>query len=181
MSSAEKIAYDDAMEVAKRYFYDLGMLDSTKKIAIVGSLRRKVEMIGDIDFQMAGSPSQVRKFFRFNGWDTESHGYHRSIFICGQPDWPKINVFYTDRDNWGAALMHNTGPRKYNIRKRYLIKKKGWLLNQYGLYQPGKDGLMMTYEPASDSDDQWSMVASGTEKDIYEALGWIYCKPEDRK
>jgi len=186
MSSAEKIPYADAMEVAKRYFYDLGMLDSTKKIAIVGSLRRKADMIGDIDYQMAGSPTQVRRFFESKGWEAESHGYHRSIFICDHSWWPKINVFYSDRDEWGAALMHNTGPSKYNIRKRYLIKKKGWLLNQYGLYQPGLDAPTTSlpgysYEPTSDSDDQWLRVASGTEKEIYNAMGWTYCKPEDRK
>jgi DNA polymerase (family 10) len=180
MSSAEKIPYADAMEVAKRYFYDLGMLDSTKKVAIVGSLRRKADMIGDIDFQMAGSPTQVRRFFESRGWEAESHGYHRSIFICDHSWWPKINVFYSDRDEWGAALMHNTGPSKYNIRKRYLIKKKGWLLNQYGLYEPGKDGLMATYD-RPDSDDPWLRVAGGTEKEIYNAMGWTYCKPEDRK
>ena len=65
--------------------------------------------------------------------------------------------------------MHNTGPSRYNIRKRYLIKKKGGILNQYGLYMSEK------------GEDEYTFIAGKTEQDIYDALGWTYCKPEDRK
>ena len=66
--------------------------------------------------------------------------------------------------------MHNTGPSRYNIRKRYLIKQKGGILNQYGLYMP-----------LEDKEDDYSLIAGQTEQDIYDALGWTYCKPEDRE
>ena len=191
MSSGEKIEYESAMKIAKPYLYDLLLLDRTKKVAIVGSLRRKAEMIGDIDYQMQGSPSQVRSLFRGKGWIAEENGSFRQIFIYKYENIkigmhlckaPKINVFYTDYASWGAALMHNTGPARYNIRKRYLIKRKRWILNQYGLYKPDEDGR---YDRAGydreGSEDGYTLIASITEKDIYAALGWAYCKPEDRK
>jgi DNA polymerase/3'-5' exonuclease PolX len=65
--------------------------------------------------------------------------------------------------------MHNTGPSRYNIRKRYLIKNKGGILNQYGLYMQKTEK------------DDYTLIASQTEQDIYDALGWTYCKPEDRE
>ena len=68
--------------------------------------------------------------------------------------------------------MHNTGPSRYNIRKRAMIKRQGGILNQYGLYMPTED---------SEDDDEYTLVASKNEQDIYDALGWTYCKPEDRE
>ena len=188
MSKGVKIPYDEAMRIAKLYFYDLGLLRHTRKIAIVGSLRRKAEWIGDIDFQIHSSPSRVRKFFRKFGWACENNGMHRQIFYSAST-LPKINIFYADDTNWGASLMHNTGPSRYNIRKRAMIKRKGWLLNQYGLYKPVGDMEDDEWEDTSVGVDDdifedsgpMRLVASITEKDIYGAMGWDYCKPEDRK
>ena len=178
MSKGEKIPYDEAMTLAKMYFYDLGLLPTTKKIAIVGSLRRKAKMIGDIDFQIHGSPRKVRKFFRMAGWGCENNGIRRQIFYYGRTS-PKINIFYSDYASWGAGLMHNTGPSKYNIRKRAMIKRKGWLLNQYGLHKPVGD--MDDATDIFEDSGPMRLIASITEKDIYDALDWSYCKPEDRK
>ena len=178
MSSGEKIPYKRAMQIAKEYFYDLGMLPTTKKIAIVGSLRRKEKMVGDIDFQIHGSPSRVRRFFRMAGWGCENNGMRRQIFYYGGSA-PKINVFYSNYASWGAGLMHNTGPSRYNIRKRAMIKRKGWLLNQYGLHKPAED--MGDATDIFEDSGPMQLIASITEKDIYDALDWSYCKPEDRK
>ena len=70
--------------------------------------------------------------------------------------------------------MHNTGPSRYNIRKRALIKKMGGVLNQYGLYMPMALNL-------TDDNDDYEYIAGKTEQEIYDALGWTYCKPEDRE
>ena len=74
------------------------------------------------------------------------------------------NIFFTEHDSWGTAMMYTTGPQRYNIRKRYLVKRMGYKLNQYGLYN--KEG---------------EKIAGPTETGIYEALGWEWCEPEDRE
>ncbi len=168
MSKGESIPYEDGMRIAKKHLIQIGMMDSTEKNAIVGSLRRKEKEVGDIDYQIIGDAYTIAEYFRDKGWRYDSGNDKRQIFIA--PSGLYLNCFYTERAHWGAALMHNTGPSRYNIRKRYLIKQKGGILNQYGLYMP-----------LEDKEDDYSLIAGQTEQDIYDALGWTYCKPEDRE
>ena len=172
MSKGEPMSYDEANKIAKRLLVKIGLLNTTEKIAIVGSLRRKEKIVNDIDFQICGDSYYVKRCLGRNAFYTESDGAKRQIYTDGEGIY--INCFYTWPEHWGSALMHNTGPKRYNVRKRYLIKKKGWVLNQYGLYRPRHD-------EDSDEGDDFIEVASKTEQDIYDALDWTYCKPEDRK
>lgn len=45
-----------------------------------------------------------------------------------------VDVFGVLHSELPYALFHFTGPRSYNIRTRALAKRRGWLLNQYGLF-----------------------------------------------
>jgi len=170
MSKGEPITYDDALRIAKKHLINIGMMDRIEKIVIVGSLRRKEKEVGDIDYQIIGNSPDVAEYFYKKGWAFKSGREKRQIFVA--PSGLYLNCFYTEREHWGAALMHNTGPRTYNIRKRYLIKKRGGILNQYGLYMP----------PEGYEDDEVGLehIAGKAEQEIYDALGWAYCKPEDR-
>ena len=171
MSKGEPIPYDDALRIAKKHLIQIGLMYSTDRIAIVGSLRRKEKEVGDIDYQIIGDAYTIAQYFRDKGWRYDSGKKKRQIFIA--PSGLYLNCFYTEQLHWGAALMHNTGPSRYNIRKRVLIKKKGGILNQYGLYMP----------PEGYEDDEVGLeyMAGKTEQDIYDALDWTYCKPEDRE
>jgi len=171
MSKGEPMTYDDALYIAKYHLFRLGMIDTVEKISIVGSLRRKSELVQDIDYQIIGSPYDIAQYFNDKGWKYESGGEKRQIFIA--PSGAYVNCFFTKAENWGAALMHNTGPSRYNIRKRMMIKRKGGILNQYGLYMHNPD--------IEGDEDEYSYVAGKTEQDIYDELGWTYCKPEDRE
>jgi len=180
MSKGEPILYDDALRIAKKHLINIGMIDSIEKIVIVGSLRRKEKEVRDIDYQIiAHYDGSLKRSGRYGiedyfgekrGWRTIEAGSKRAIYQA--PSGLYFNCFYTEREHWGAALMHNTGPRTYNIRKRYLIKKRGGILNQYGLYMP----------PEGYEDDEVGLeyITGKTEQEIYDALGWAYCKPEDR-
>jgi len=173
MSKGEPIPFDDALRIAKKHMIELACLDTTEKIAIVGSLRRKAEEVKDIDYQVVTTSKGMRaieEYFWAKNWVCESAGRQRAIFQA--PNGVYVNVFNTDNRSWGAALMHNTGPSKYNIRKRAMIKRMDMVLNQYGLYKRIYD---------DDNPDDYKLIASETEKDIYDALSWAYCKPEDRE
>ena len=170
MSSGEKLPYADAKHIAIKHLRDLIMMPEVRKVAIVGSLRRKVEMVGDIDYQVCVDEdvvyNPIRKllhhFYDKDGWTLIEHGEKRHIFRM--PSGLKINVFFCHIDEWGSALMHNTGPMRYNIRKRAQVKRNDMKLNQYGLYN-----------------SRGERIASETEKDIFYALEWDYVEPEDRR
>ena len=67
------------------------------------------------------------------------------------------------KESFGAALAYFTGPKEHNIRLRAMAIKKGWKLNEYGLF------------------DGERMVAGADEADIYKALGLQFVAPELRE
>ena len=166
MSSGEKIRYAEAYDKANLMWHricDIG--DEHQGTMITGSMRRCEEMIGDIDILTTNGWKKVFDYLATTGddrYDILSAGSKRIIFKDSEG--MLYNIFFTEHDSWGTAMMYTTGPQRYNIRKRYLIKRMGYKLNQYGLYN--KEG---------------EKIAGPTETGIYEALGWEWCEPEDRE
>lgn len=72
-----------------------------------------------------------------------------------------LNFCYPE--NRGAYYLYYTGPKEMNVRMRAEAKAKGWLLNQYGLFDKNKKCL-----------------ASKTELDMFVAMGWNFTSPEKR-
>jgi DNA polymerase (family X) len=76
----------------------------------------------------------------------------------------QVDIYRTNPKSFGAMMLYLTGPQEYNIIMRAKAKRKGMILNQYGLYDR----------------ETRELIASETEKDIYDALGLEYKKPELR-
>tara|TARA_R110002020_G_scaffold102201_2_gene240223 strand:+ start:261 stop:776 length:516 start_codon:yes stop_codon:yes gene_type:complete len=171
MSSGERVSYDTAQRVAVAWVTHIAMLDTTEKVAVVGSLRRKEEEIGDIDIQVQGSPNDIDQLFWRKGVAQLSGGEKRQIYKFKSGI--KINIFYAKPTEWGSSLMHNTGPRRYNIRKRAQVKRIGYKLNQEGIW--ADDGYKVI------SVETNKIYHCDTEQKVYDFFGWDYCKPEDRK
>ncbi len=131
----------------------------SKKIEIAGSIRRKVKTPVDIDIVLIPKAKQkIIDHLKTKG--TYMQGGEKRITFKIQG--VKVEIYYTDSKSWGAMLMTYTGPSGYNIGLRSLTKKRGLLLNQYGLFQNGKH------------------IAGKTEKSIYTTLDKKYKSPELR-
>lgn len=130
------------------------------KALVTGSIRRGIDEIGDID--IAVIPKDTLRDNVDDIMEVTNDG-KKQIFgtFKGRP----INLFLTDDQSWGAQIMASTGPAQYNIRKRFLVKRKGLKLNQYGLFN-AKSG---------------EYLAGKTEKNIYDYLGWSNTTPSERK
>ena len=133
-----------------------------KKIQIVGSIRRKEKEPIDIDIVIIPknkkSKEEIEKVL-FDKGKLVRHGEKLMSYIV---QGVKIEIYFTDADSWGATLLSYTGPSGSSIGMRMYAKKKGLKLNQYGLFKGGKK------------------IAGKSEKDIYDALGKKFKKPEDR-
>jgi len=134
-------------------------------IAPAGSLRRGRADIGDCDVLVAtDDPIPVMEaFVKMPGvaqvlakGDTKA-----SVFTGGlQVDLRAVPV-----ESWGAALQYFTGSKAHNIKLRELAIKKGYKLNEYGLFK-------------MDTDEK---VAGRTEEEIYSALGLPWIPPTMRE
>ena len=77
MSKGEPIPAEDALRIAKKHLVGIACLDTTEKIAIVGSLRRKAEEVNDIDYQVVTTGKGMRnieEYFWAKNWVCESAG-----------------------------------------------------------------------------------------------------------
>ncbi len=68
-SYGRRLLWWDAMEIATSILKELSKLKEVKRVEIAGSLRRKLETIGDLDFVVASSkPAEVMRWFTKQSW-----------------------------------------------------------------------------------------------------------------
>lgn len=154
------IAYTHADQIVRYLRKD----ENVKKIEIAGSLRRKKETIGDADILVVSSnPEKTMKYFTkfaktervINEGKTKSTIELENTF--------QVDLRIIEEKSWGAAIQYFTGNTAHNVKLRKIAKKKGYKLNEYGLF-----------------DKQENLVKGKTEEGIYEELGLKTPPPEIR-
>jgi len=134
------------------------------KFEICGSYRRNSEDVGDIDILVEKGSG---KFLDLSNLNIDWAGEEKIGF---EIDGMHVDIRFIPKESWGAGLLYYTGPYGFNIKLRSMAKKKGWLLNEYGLFER----------------ETKKLIASKTEKEILEALmnkesASKLLKPENRK
>jgi len=139
----------------------------SKRVAVVGSIRRGVAKPVDIDIvtipKSAEAKEKIVRYLKQRGRLIQK-GPHK---IASRIQGIKTEIVFTQPQSWGASLMTYTGPYYANISNRTLAQRKHMLLNQYGLFKrlDHKTGRQ---------------IAGRTEGGIYHALGKTYRRPEER-
>ena len=165
-SNRNKFLISDALREAVRI---QGLLKkkgkgNIKRIEIAGSLRRKKELIGDIDIVAGASDSEkvmnifaslegVKDVIAGGGTKTSvklDMGINADIRVVSDKEFP-------------YALHHFTGSKEHNTAMRSLAKAKNMKMNEYGLFRKGKN------------------IPCKNEKDIFTALGLSFIPPELRE
>ena len=111
---------------------------------IVGSIRRKMQKIKDIDILIV-TPQYVDHIFddmelvsrRLSVKKIVSRGDRRCRLIIEDDrnrHIIKCDLFYATKTELPFALLHHTGSKEYLQRIRYIAKCRGMILNQYGIY-----------------------------------------------
>lgn len=149
------------------------MLDDLRKaspsgtrLSFAGSLRRMADTIGDLDLLAASEdPSAMVKAFVGLPLvlDVLSAGAVRaSVLVQGAT---QVDLRVVEPGSWGAALQYFTGSKEHNVQLRELAGRRGWKLNEYGLF-----------------DEQTGRRQAGeVEAGIYHALGLEFIPPELRE
>jgi DNA polymerase (family 10) len=163
-----RIPLKKAEQTAKKMITVLKKLKQVKQISVAGSLRRRKPEIGDIDIMVCAdekdSESVTVAFAKMKGIKRVlAEGPKKASIILDSGIQVDLRVF--PEESWGAGLMYFTGSKNYNIAMRKFAIKKGFKLNEYGLYRK-TDG---------------QLIAGKTEDDIFRALGLEYREPEDRE
>jgi DNA polymerase (family 10) len=153
-----------ALPAAEQIVAELSRCDAVQAIAPAGSIRRMRESIGDIDVLVASTePERIVGAFTSLGPVKQvlSAGSTRAAVLTHAD--LQIDLRVVARESLGAAMQYFTGSTAHNVKLREIAIRKGYKLNEYGVYE-GEQNL-----------------ASDTEENVYRALGMAWIPPELRE
>ena len=170
-------------------------IDPKVEVIVGGSYRRGASNSGDIDFILTNpsttSSQELLEFlsrlinhltevgFLVAALSTPSQTGSKWYGCCVlpgilKPIWRRIDLLLVPGSELGAALIYFTGDDIFNRSIRLLASKKGWRLNQNGLYKDVLRG------PGRVKLNEGSLIEGADEKKIFAALGVPWRPPEQR-
>lgn len=171
----EKHLYPKAAGPAEMILSTLKKQKGVERAEIAGSLRRKKEVIGDIDILLSAKDS-----FRPKLMDVfTTHPEVETIVGKGETKSSVVlkagincDLRIVNDGEFPFALNYFTGSKEHNIEIRARAKEYGWSLNEYGFSELGAEGKRGKAKKA---------VKCKDESDIYKALDLSYIAPELRE
>ncbi len=169
---SDKHLYSEAKDSADEILKLVRKLKEVKRCEVAGSLRRKKEIIGDIDIVVGAEKKNRAKIFKA----FVTHPAVESVIGQGET---KASVLLKSGINcdmrivedaeYPFALNYFTGSKEHNVEMRSRARKVGWSLNEYEFSKI--EGEKNVKRPP----------ACKEEGDIYGALGLSYVPPELRE
>ncbi|MFQ5866436.1 MAG: DNA polymerase/3'-5' exonuclease PolX [bacterium] len=181
----ERILLSSALFLARPVIEELKKCPGIKDIDLAGSIRRKKETIKDIDILCTAKKSDVvmRKFVSLpQVKEILAQGETKSSVILEEDI--QVDLRVIKPESYGAALMYFTGSKDHNIALRELARKKGYKINEYGLFKLGKrsGGVSSRGKGAGAAASvRETRVAGRTEEEVYKKLGLQYIPAEIRE
>jgi DNA polymerase/3'-5' exonuclease PolX len=144
--------------------------DDYKKaeIIFVGSFRRNTLFSRDFDIMIVnGDTDDYLKYMKKKLGSKNVVIFQKGVsklsgLLIYKENAYKFDAFVCKQEHRIPMLLYSTGSKANNIKMRNIAKKKGMILNQYGLFKRGK------------------ALKVESEEDIFHFLGMEYLKPEDR-
>lgn len=111
----------------------LKKLPAAQKIDVLGSLRRQVSTIGDIDIAVATvKPKEVVDYFiKYPHQKLIEQGPTGASLLLHNGR--QVDLRVSDPQTYGAMLQYFTGGKNHNIKLRTWALEKGLSLNEYGI------------------------------------------------
>jgi len=166
---AKRTPYYEAFEIAQSFIKKLKTLKEVEKIEAAGSLRRKKETVRDIDILVVSKKPQavMDKFTRPPlAARVLAKGESKSSVIAAGRN-VQVDLRVVEEGSFGSALLYFTGSKEFNVKLRQLAVKKGYKINEYGVF--------------SVKAKKEKPLASKTEEDIFSLMGMAYVPPELRE
>jgi DNA polymerase (family X) len=142
----------------------LAAVPGVKSLELVGSLRRMRETVGDLDMvAIASDPDRILNEFVSmpEVVSVYKHGTHTALVRLSLG--MDADLWVVPPESYGAGLIAWTGDKAHNIHVRTIAKRKGYMLDDFGLFKGKK------------------MIAGATEEEVYAALGMDFIPPEIRQ
>lgn len=144
----------------------LRRLPGVEEAELAGSIRRRKEVVGDVDLVASSrEPAAVTEFFAHLPGIREvlAHGDTKCSVVMESG--LQFDLRAVAPEEFPPALQHFTGSKEHNVRMRGMAKDLGLKINEYGVFRE-EDG---------------SRLPVRGEEDIFRAVGLSYIPPELRE
>lgn len=176
-SEKERMPLPQADHLAKEIIHYLFKNPAVIKAEALGSLRRNVSTIGDIDIAVVCKKQNCKEiidhFIKYPGRiKTENKGDAKASIIAAGGR--RVDVELTGEDSYGAMLQYFTGSKAHNIKLRTFALKKGYSLSEYGIKR-------LKVQKSNVKGQLSSVHKFKNEEEFYKFLGLSYIPPELRE
>ncbi len=169
-SKKERMPLPYAYSLAQEISNYLKKNPKVKRTDALGSLRRMVATIGDIDIAVEIASAKdadevIRHFTKYpKTLRIENAGGKKASIIIA----PNIGVDLRvqEKEGYGSMLQYFTGSKSHNIKLREFALRKGYSLSEYGVKKVSGSQKLMKFE---------------TEEALYSFFGMQYIPPEIRE
>lgn len=149
---------------------------------VVGSILRKSKNPGDIDLITTKSLDSALKYFEknYNITDIFQSGENQLFLTLNIKRKPiDINIWKTSKKDYPYFYFWLAYPKTFVQRVRGHFKKKGYLLNQYGLFKNGKKIRIKLEDKHNFVEEQ---IANGLFKKLRDlGYNYPYRTPEEQE
>ncbi len=169
-----RMLISEAEAIAQTVIDYLKKHPAVEHIDVLGSLRRWVSTIGDIDLAVVAPGDEARAIIDHftmipSRISVENAGEKKASIIY--PPRVRVDIRIQDSKTYGAMLQYFTGSKAHNVQLREYAQDKGYSLSEYGIKKVHKHK----------DDAAEKMHTFDNEEDFYAFLGLDYIEPELRE
>jgi DNA polymerase (family 10) len=164
-----RLLLPEAYQIAEKIIEVLETIPGVKRADTLGSLRRMVPTVGDVDIAVASTdPKAVVEAF-VGMKDVQkvlAQGSAKASVVLKNDC--QVDLRVQEPQSYGAQLQYFTGSKNHNIYLRKIANETGFSLSEYGIKERKMEG------------GRWKMEIKEfeTEEDFYEFLG-MQCPPPE--
>ncbi len=172
-SQVERMILPVAFGLAADYIAYLKQLPEVRRADMLGSLRRMLATIGDIDILVQAdnkdSKTIIDHFVKYPKVTKVDNAGGKKASVIVRPG-VRVDLRIQNKEDYGSMLQYFTGSKTHNIELRTYALKKGYSLSEYGIKKV-----------QSSNDKVQNNFQFSNEKDFYNFLGLQYIPPEIRE
>jgi len=171
----------EAQEAGAPILEGLRRLPGVKQVESCGSLRRRMETVGDLDFLVATTePAPVVDWF-------VSQPHVKEVTARGDfkasvrlESGLQADLRLVPPEQFVFTLHHLTGSKDHNVQMRQRALARGFSMSEWGLF-PADKKHGPSAEAAKQPDAAQKGLPAKTEADLFKALGLAFIPPELRE
>jgi DNA polymerase (family 10) len=171
----------EAWETAEPILAGLRALPGVQQAECCGSLRRRLETVGDIDFLVA-----TRESAAIVEWFVQRPGI-KEVTARGElkasvrfESGLQADLRLVPPEQFVFALHHLTGSKDHNVQMRHRALERGLSMSEWGLF-PAEHKHGSTAEAKKAGAEAPRSLPARTEADLFKALGLAWIPPELRE